>query len=101
MGLDAVVYKNRTKLPLDPEHAGLRLDETTGEWYSETDNLPEIFRSVGREALSKRLGNVNLIATLREQLEALLPADSVLLGNVLYHGAHAGDAISQEKLGAL
>jgi hypothetical protein len=35
MGLDAVVYKHRSKLPLDPERAGLRMEESAREWYCE------------------------------------------------------------------
>lgn len=101
MGLDAVVYKHRSKMPLDPEQAGLRMEESTGEWYCETGNVPERIREAGVEALHKRLGNVSHIATLSREVSALLPGDSVLLSNVLYEGGHAGDVVAVEKVGAL
>lgn len=82
MGLDAVVYKHRSKLPVDPEHVGLRIEETTGEWYSETGNVPESIRAAGVEALHKRLGNVSLIAALGREVQLLLPGTSVLLSKV-------------------
>jgi hypothetical protein len=64
MGLDAAVYRHRSKPPLDPERAGLRREESTGEWYCETGNVPEPIRAVGVEAMHKRLGNVSLIGAL-------------------------------------
>jgi hypothetical protein len=84
MGLDAVVYKHRSKLLLNPERAGLRMEPTTGEWYSEWDQLPETIKSAGVEALHRRLGNVSLISSLHTELAALLPAGSVLLSSILY-----------------
>ena len=101
MGLDAVVYKHRSKLPVDPEHAGLLMEESTGEWYGETGNVPEPIRAAGVEALHKRLGNVSLITTLGREVGALLPGSSVLLSNVLYEGGHAGDVVAPDKVGLL
>ena len=101
MGLDAVVYKHRSKFPLDPERAGLRIEECTGEWYCETGNVPEPIRAAGVEALHKRLGNVSLIAALGREVGVLLPGNSVLLNSVLYEGGHAGDVIASEKVGVL
>jgi hypothetical protein len=99
MGFDAVVYKHHSKLLLDPERAGLRMEPTTGEWYSERDQLPEPIKSAGVEALHRRLGNVSLISSLHTELAALLPADSVLLSSILYDGTHGGDVISSDALG--
>lgn len=101
MGLDAVVYKHRSKLPVDPERAGLKLDEDTGEWYSETGILPEPIRGAGVRALHKRLGNATLIAMLNREVGKLLPAESLLISAVLYESGHAGDVIALEKVGAL
>ena len=101
MGLDAVVYKHRSKLPLDPERAGLRMEESTGEWYCETYDVPEPIRAAGVEALHKRLGNVSLIAALGREVGALLTVNSVLLSNVLYEGGHAGDVVAADKIGVL
>jgi hypothetical protein len=101
MGLDAVVYKHRSKLPLDPERAGLRMEESTGEWYCEAGNVPEPIRAAGVEALHKRLGNVSLIGALGREAGALLPGNSVLISNVLYEGGHAGDVIDPDKVGLL
>lgn len=101
MGLDAVVYKHRTKLPLDPESAGLRIEDRTGEWYSETNDVPGLIKAVGLEALHKRLGNVSLIGALSAEVAAFLPARSLLLSNILYEGGHAGDIIPREKTATL
>jgi hypothetical protein len=101
MGLDAVVYKHRSKLPLNPERAGLQVEQNTGEWYSHNDQLPEVIKSAGVRALHRRLGNVSLIASLHAQIGSHLPADSVLLASVLYDGAHAGDVISLDRVGIL
>jgi hypothetical protein len=101
MGLDAVVYKHRSKLPLDPERAGLRIEPNTREWYTESGDLPEAIKLAGVEALHRRLGNVSSIASLYAHVALLLPADSVLLSKVLCDGAHAGDLLSLERVGAL
>lgn len=101
MGLDAVVYKHRSKLPVDPERAGLRLEEPTGEWYSETGTLPEPIRGVGVEALHKRLGNATLIAMLNREVGKLLPVESILISAVLYESGHAGDVLALDKVGVL
>jgi hypothetical protein len=101
MGLDAIVYKHRSKLPLDPERAGLRMEPPTGEWYSERDQLPEPIKSTGVEALHRRLGNVSLISSLHTELAGLLRADSVLLGSILYDGTHGGDILSFDRIGIL
>src|SRR5579864_4425359 len=98
MGLDAVVYKHRSKLPLDPERAGLLIEEITGEWYSENDQPPEAIKLAGVEALHQRLGNVSLIAALYTQVAPYLPADSVLLASVLYDGSHVGDVITLDRV---
>ena len=74
---------------------------TTGEWYSERDQLPEPIKSAGVEALRRRLGNVSLISSLHTELAALLPADSVLLSSILYDGTHGGDVISSDRIGIL
>jgi len=101
MGLDAFVYKHRSKLPLDPERAGLRIEQNTGEWYSQNDQLPQAIKSAGVRALQRRLGNVSLIASLNNQVASLLPADSVLLAGVLYDGTHGGDVISLDRVDIL
>lgn len=86
---------------MDPERAGLQIDQDTREWYSPDGELPEVMKSIGVEALHRRLGNVGLIASLYSQVALLLPADSVLLGSVLCDGSHAGDLISTERVGYL
>jgi hypothetical protein len=101
MGLDAVVYKNRTKLPLDPERAGLRLDQSTGEWHSETDELPDAIRVAGIEAIHKRLGNASLIAAIAAETRSHMPTDSMLVSRILFSGSHAGDAILPETVESL
>ena len=97
MGLDAAVYKARERLVADPEALGLKLDEATGEWYSDTGPLPEPLQLDGVIAAEKRLGNVALVAALASEAQRLLPDDSVLLSRVLYD-VHAGDTLSQEEV---
>ena len=101
MGLDAVVYKHRSKLPMDPELAGLQMEPNTHEWYPVDDQLPEPIRSVGVQALHHWLGNLSSIRCLYAQVASMLPADSVLLANVLYGGAHCGDVISLDRVSVL
>ncbi len=101
MGLDAVVYKNRAKLPLDPEQAGLRLDEKTGEWYSTNDELPDEIKAEGLEALHKHLGNVSQVAALAAEAGRFISPNSVLLCDVLYSGSHSGDVVPADKIDAL
>jgi len=101
MGLDAVVYKHRSKLPLDPERAGLQIEPNTQEWYSPGGRLPEAIRSAGVEALHHWLGNASSVGLLYAQVALILPPDSVLLRSVLYDGAHAGDVISVERVRSL
>jgi hypothetical protein len=73
----------------------------TGEWYSATDEIPDAIRSAGVEALHKRLGNVVLISRLNEEFRGIVSGPSILLDNVLYEAAHAGDMIPFEKVGLL
>jgi hypothetical protein len=101
MGLDAVVYKHRSKLPADAEVAGLLFDEPTGEWYSPTGRLPEPFRRAGVRAVHKRLGNIALIALLRHEARSLLPNESIIVSKILYGGTHSGDCIALVKTPSL
>ena len=70
MGLDAVVYHSKANLPFDADIVGAVVDETTGEYYFPDQNLePALEREFPREtriAVQKRIGNIALVAALRE-----------------------------------
>lgn len=101
MGLDAVVYKRleEVTLPHGVNLDSLRVEEITGEVYFENDEV-----SLSREdirAVSKRLGNMALINSLRDQISDLFgprSRSSILVAKILYDGTHAGDVIAIEDL---
>jgi hypothetical protein len=104
MGLDAVVYKSIRNFPLvdAPHGAAVRLDEATGEIYSDGDNAI-VWRREDVIASRKRLGNLSLIGALRTEVECALKHDhsSLLLNKVLYDGTHSGDTIELRQLDLL
>jgi hypothetical protein len=102
MGLDAVVYRSKQHLPFDADAVGASREPTTGEYYC-ADLAVELsfdrkHPSETRASISKRLGNISLIAFLREEAKLLLDNDSVVLSKVLYSGTHAGDVIGSASL---
>jgi hypothetical protein len=105
MGLDAVVYKSKQHLPFDVDAVGASREPTTGEYYcadlAAEQSFDRKYPSETRESISKRLGNISLIAFLREEAKLLLDNDSVVLSKVLYSGTHAGDVIGSESLSQL
>ncbi|HSY90057.1 MAG TPA: hypothetical protein VK812_01730 [Candidatus Binatus sp.] len=105
MGLDAVVYRNKQHLPFDADAAGAYREPTTGEYYcadlAVEQSFDRKYPSETRASISKRLGNVSLIAFLREEAKLYLDKNSVVLSKVLYSGTHAGDVIGSESLSRL
>jgi len=93
MGLDATVYRNRKNLPAhlrervtnDPETAALYFPDATDE---------KLFGSPQLEAWHERLGNIALVAFIREEIaKAFGHQNSLLSKKVVYSGSHAGDCI--------
>ena len=105
MGLDAVVYRSKEHLPFDADAEGVSREPTTGEYYCADPALePSFDRKYPietRESISKRLGNISLIALLREEAKGFFDNNSVVLSKVLYSGTHAGDVIGSESLSQL
>lgn len=99
MGLDAVVYKSIANVRvLDPLDVGaICLDEETGEVYLDPPGLGHLRRE-DVIAVKKRLGNISLIAFLRDNIRRVLSATSVILSKVLYDGTHSGDIIYEEDI---
>jgi len=91
MGLDAVVYRSKANLPFDADVVGAVVDETTGEYYFPDQNLePALEREFPREtriAVQKRIGNIALVAALREDTGRILggPLDYCVQGAVFGH----------------
>lgn len=105
MGLDAVVYRNKANLPFDADAVGAVVDESTGEYYLSDPNLEPAFeREFPREtriAVQKRIGNIALVAALREDAKQVLEDHSIILSKVLYSGTHSGDSIPFNLTSAL
>jgi len=105
MGLDAVVYRSKANLPFDADVVGAVVDETTGEYYFPDQNLePALEREFPREtriAVQKRIGNIALVAALREDAGRILEEHSIILSKVLYSGTHSGDSIPLDLTPAL
>ena len=105
MGLDAVVYRSKANLPFDADVVGAVVDETTGEYYFSDQNLePALEREFPREtriAVQKRIGNIALVAALREDAGRILGGQSIIVSKVLYSGTHSGDSIPLDLTSAL
>jgi hypothetical protein len=98
MGLDAVVYKNKMHLPSDPEIQGVRTDPVTGELFC-SDDVVKKYPLDFFQAKSTRLGNVNNISALREEIELVAgTVPSILRSRILYSATHSGDVIAASDL---
>jgi hypothetical protein len=97
MGLNAVVYRNRERLPFDPDELGAVFDNDTGECYIDHDISGGLDGDVV-VALSRRLGNVSAVKDLADAVERSLGPNSLLRSKVLYNGSHAGDVIGVDSL---
>ncbi len=101
MGLDAVVYRSKKNLPFDADALGATLDSSTGEYCFSDPAVEREFPLETRIALEKRIGNIALVAALRDEAEQALDENSVIMSKVLYSGTHAGDAIPLELMPVL
>jgi hypothetical protein len=79
MSLDAVVYKNRSNLPFDPERVGAALDARTGEFYFQDRKAEERFNGNTVVSVSRHLGSVSAVDSLSEAVgRSLGRRDSLL-----------------------
>jgi hypothetical protein len=105
MGLDAIVYRSKANLPFDADVVGAVVDETTGEYCFPDQNLESAlereFPWETRIAVRKRIGNIALVAAVRENAGEILGGDSIILSKVLYSGTHSGDSIPLDLISAL
>jgi hypothetical protein len=101
MGLDAVVYKNKIHLPFDVEALGAAFDPATGEYYFEDIALDRKYPRELFEAAAKRLGNMDAIARIREEVVGVFGGNSIVISKVVYSGTHADDFLPVEILPAL
>jgi hypothetical protein len=97
VGLDAVVYRNKTHLKLGSDENAGRLIPATGEVYFENDEVSRKYRDQVCAA-EHRLGNISEISTLREEAVRLVGPESVILQKILYSGTHCGDFILVDSI---
>jgi hypothetical protein len=101
MGLNAVVYRNLANLPDSMRERVRFADPNMGE----LEFLPtETSDSSSRAALiagSARLGNIAMIAWLREEIASRCAACPLLMKLVLYSGTHCGDSVAVHYLASL
>ena len=93
MGLDATVYRNRKNLPA---HLRERVtsDPESGEIYFRDAADLGLFDSSCFDAWHERIGNIALVAFIREEIvKAFGHHETLLSRKVVYSGSHAGDCI--------
>jgi hypothetical protein len=92
MGLDAVVYRNAKMVSELYGEEAFETDATTGEAVPVKGVQHEI-RPEALVASEQRLGNVDQVGFLRQEVQQLL-GDSVLTRKVLHSGSHSGDVVA-------
>jgi hypothetical protein len=97
MGLDAVVYRNKSNLQLGNDEQLAHLVSDTGEIYFD-DDAASRRHAQELEAVHMRLGNITMISSLREEIARIVGADSILYQKFLYSGSHSGDFIPMDEL---
>ena len=101
MGLDAVVYKNLSRMDADVRRLGVLVDERTGEVYLEQPVEGQDLPLSAVTAVDRRLGNVESVSRLREEVVHALGIGSILETKFLYSGTHSGDLVGLEFLSKL
>jgi len=101
MGLDAYVYRNRTRLAFDPSVPGVSIDDRTG--LIDFDD-PELYRRFADHVVARhyRLGNVALVSQLHDEISGTTAVHlPIIREKVLGDGTHCGDFIELSRLDAL
>ncbi len=115
MGLDAVVYCNcyETGKAVPPAQPELVYVEDSGaidfrwEQAGPNQSLLEQWLAQGCEhglrfqLITRRLGNISQISALHTMLSKFAESFPMLLGKVLYDGAHTGDYIAANEVARL
>lgn len=101
MGLDAVVYKGRSRLPSGVDRNMIHIDDITGEMTYKDGS--SIFSHGSSEVVSKPFGNLAQIGYLRRTLLENFPqlSSSIIVTKILYSGSHSGDVIPHTELALL
>jgi len=97
MGLDAAVFRSVRNLERLVGHGLFDVDQNTGEAMPKPGaqvRLPD----GAYVAAERRLGNLAQIGHLRGIVAGLMPADSLLMGRVMYSGSHCGDCIELAEI---
>jgi hypothetical protein len=101
MGLDATVYRSLTNLPVDLRERVIRNPES-GEIIPRDQEDSRLFDSLQFEAWHERIGNISLVASLREEIARTFgDSENLLSKKVLYSGSHTGDYIAFSEVDAL
>jgi hypothetical protein len=102
MSLDAVVYKSKKNLNFNPELEHALVDNETGEVYFEEPASRAKYPLHALTAIHKRLGNLDNIARLRQEIRQAVGHDNTLLHTRwLYNAFHSGDVIGLEDLDSM
>ena len=96
MGLDAYVFLSKAHLPFDADALGAELDPETGEYFLDDDVFFRRYSFDARTTCHKRIGNIALVAQLREEARRVLDENSVVRSKVIYSGSHCGDTLKSD-----
>jgi len=101
MGLDATVYRNRKNLAPELREKVSR-DPETGAFYFPDAADERLFGPSQLEAWHERIGNIALVAFIREEIaRAFGHQNSLLSKKVVYSGSHSGDCIPFSEIAQL
>lgn len=100
MGLNALVYINKSNLAEEFQNSSFLTDDETGELYP-TPNDDRTYPAEMFTAAHKRLGNASLIGGLANAVSTVVDHDSVLMSIVLSSGSHSGDVVTLKDVGRL
>ena len=93
MGLNAVVYINKSHLAHELQDSSFSTDDETGELYPTLKDA-KTYPAEMFTAVHKRLGNASLIGELANEISTIANPDSVLVRKVLRSASHSGDVIA-------
>jgi len=101
MGLDASVYRNLKNLPAHMRER-VTVDPESGETHFRDFADYEIFGLSKLKAWHERIGNIAMVAFIREEVaRAFGNQESLLSKKVVYSGSHAGDHIPFSQIADL
>lgn len=94
MSLDAIVYRNLKNLPEYLRERVVTVNPESGETDPRDISDYRTFGSSRLKAWHEHIGNIAMVAFLREEIgKAFGNQESLLSKRVVYNGVHAGDCI--------